>query len=158
MYICDVPYFWAHYEITVVDEEENPIGKQWQAIYAMDGIITEHLHWFWNIVTTKGSITVNEIPSTMGKMVPRPEGFPETILRFSDPVDFIHDSPLEEDTPANRRAWIWHDCIRDLLKEECDTIDTPEGKKRVMKKITFPTVEEQRALVEKIYKEQYGDD
>ena len=157
-FVRRVPYFWIHYEVDVVDRQGTFLRKDWQQLTTRDGLIVENLTLYWPRFQTKDDDNfVNasgEIPCFKGQCIERPAHCPATITQYFP--NLLREAHQATKTPENRKISIWYTEIREMLKEIDEVVETPDGQKTV-KRLVFPTAEEQATIVEKVYKERYGD-
>lgn len=147
-FILDTKYFWAHYEATIFDPKGNVIRKEWWPYWDLKGIVEENLIKYWDDIKTKDRKQEINIPDEPGKKIKPPPGF-QTEDVESYPNDITPESMVSE----KNRYQIWCENVKTLVKQEFETVDTPDGKKTIMK-IIYPTQEEQQKMVERLYKKQ----
>jgi hypothetical protein len=109
-------------------------------------LIEENLTEHWYALKDNDVPLKQKIPNEMGRIIPPPIGID---FEFEEPkkVAINVDGMFPVDV-----AEIWKNNIHRLIKEIWEPIETPEGKK-YEKKIIFPTPEEQKEMVDKIYQE-----
>lgn len=145
-HLINYRYFWSFYEIRYKDESGNITRTQYQRHHALESLIEEHLIEYWYAIKDNDVPLKLKIPNEMGRIIPPPPG-----------VDFEFEEPKKAHINVDGMfpidtVEIWKENIQHLLKVTWEPIDTPEGKK-YEKKIIFPTAEEQKEMVDKIYKE-----
>lgn len=148
-FIKAIPYFWAHYEVTYRNKKNKIMRKVWEPYEHTDGIISEHLIKYWDLIQTEEGRdqAISIIPDEIGKKIPPPPGSIVSIYEeFDDSLPFDRN-------PAVERHYIWRNNIQRLLRSDFEIVETPNGKEnRVV--FIYPTPEEQMEMVEKIYQEK----
>lgn len=139
-------YFWSFYEIKYKDEDGNITRTEYRRHHALESLIEENLTEHWYALKDNDVPLKQEVPNEMGRIIPPPAGVD---FEFEEPkkVEINVDGMFPVDATE-----IWKNNIHRLIKEIWEPIETPEGKK-YEKKIIFPTPEEQKEMVDKIYQE-----
>jgi hypothetical protein len=148
-FLSHVDYFWTFYEVTFKDTKGNVLRNEWRRYNWIDGLIEDNLNEYWHAIKDNDVPLKLKIPKKMGKRIKAPTGVETEVVVFDKPASFSF--PVDGLLPTDRET-IWRDNIRDLIKHEFEKIDTPKGKK-INKNIIYPTPEEQREMVERIYQE-----
>ncbi|VVC75012.1 hypothetical protein AQUSIP_02860 [Aquicella siphonis] len=139
-------YFWSFYEVKYKDESGNITRTEYRRHHALESLIEENLTEHWYALKNEDVTLLQKIPNEMGRIIPPPPG-----------VDFEFEEPKKAYINVDGmfpidHADIWKQNIHQLIKEIWVPVETPEGKKHE-KKIVFPTPEEQKEMVDKIYQE-----
>lgn len=139
-------YFWSFYEVKYKDEDGNITRTEYLRHHALESLIEENLTEHWYALKDNDIPLKKRIPNEMGKIIPPPEGV-ESVFQEPKTIEYNIDGmfPIDE-------ADIWRKNIGRLIKEKWETVKTPEGEK-YQKKIIYPTPDEQKEMVEKIYQE-----
>jgi hypothetical protein len=146
-FILDNKYFWAHYNLKVIDPKTKLIKYRLEPLYDHpEGILIEHLKEYWDAIQTEEGRNAVKIPDEIGKIIDPPPGVETEIIE-----PHSYDLPLVDDHLAEiDRQTIGKKNIIYLIREESEIIETPDGP-RVKPKIIYPTPEEQMEMVEQIY-------
>lgn len=151
LFILDTQYFWAHYNLKVIDPKTKLIKYRMEPLYdhpegVTEGIIIEHLQEYWDAIQTEEGRKMVKIPDKIGKTIDPPPGVETEIVEPHSYDVLLSDDHLSE---VDRKK-IWKENIIYLIREESEIIETPDGP-RVKHSMIYPTPEEQMEMVERIY-------
>lgn len=139
-------HFWACYPLSVKVRDANPFEELWTAHCSVEGLVAENLKKFLERIDYRWD-RKSKTQKDWKKIDPPPGAWSINIELTDSLISMLNGDPEELE-----RFAIWQQNICNLIKRTQEEVNTPAGPKTISRFI-YPTPEEQKEMVERIYKD-----